>query len=383
MDSLLVNLRKYRPRENTDPLENFVTEAFAWVLRNNSSCLSAFTQLLSEKLELKLDNEAQPSLISTQENFDGVFPDMFIQYDDFALIFEHKVNSYLHDNQLQNYRDRSEKHHGFSDYKLILITRSKKQHEQEPDLSLCWYEIYQCLKDYIDPKESEDNWAIKELFALFEKEGLVPAEPVNISLMNQYFSVLKIVSQMESLVNEAKLEDWHLVKEGNFLHDAKKQRWGRIGLEFGVKDNQDKRRWAPGIFCGFIIDGSDHGVSSIVKEEPMAALIIDFNDDAQGKLGISAKGITEPALYDQLVNEIKGISQVANSSWEVIDTLRDLQIKFNKWHPIMLVCPASHFFNEQTVADAQRLTFHKQFDELTKAIHELDSFNALYERIHG
>jgi hypothetical protein len=32
--NLLTALRKYRPRDNHDPLENFVTEAFAWLLIN-------------------------------------------------------------------------------------------------------------------------------------------------------------------------------------------------------------------------------------------------------------------------------------------------------------------------------------------------------------
>ncbi|MBM7070597.1 PD-(D/E)XK nuclease family protein [Shewanella sp. 202IG2-18] len=381
MDSLLVNLRKYRPRENTDPLENFVTEAFAWVLRNNSSCLSAFTKLLNEKLNLSLDIESQPSVISTQENFDGVYPDMLIQYDDFALVFEHKVNSYLHTNQLQNYRDKSKSHNGFNDCKLVLITRSRKQHEQKPDLSLCWYEIYQYFQTNLSEDEKENSWAIKELFALFKKEGLVPAKPVNISVMNQYFSALKIANQMENLINEAKLEDWYLVRECGFLHNAKKQRWGRIGLEFGTQDSQGKRRWSPGIFCGFIVDGNDHRVCSIIEDEPLTTLIIEFNDDAQEKLGISAKGISNPELHNQLVSDIKSMLLVKDFGWQVIDTLQHKTIKFNKWRPVMLMCPTSKFFDDCTSADDQRINFYKQFNELSKAIYELESFKTICEQL--
>jgi hypothetical protein len=32
---LLESLRKYRPREGKDPLENFITEAFSWILNNH------------------------------------------------------------------------------------------------------------------------------------------------------------------------------------------------------------------------------------------------------------------------------------------------------------------------------------------------------------
>ncbi|MEM6502043.1 MAG: hypothetical protein AAF685_09415, partial [Cyanobacteria bacterium P01_C01_bin.89] len=34
-NGLLSSLRKYRPREGHDPLENFITEAFAWILRKH------------------------------------------------------------------------------------------------------------------------------------------------------------------------------------------------------------------------------------------------------------------------------------------------------------------------------------------------------------
>jgi len=31
---LLESVRKYHPRKGTDPLENFITEAFAWMLND-------------------------------------------------------------------------------------------------------------------------------------------------------------------------------------------------------------------------------------------------------------------------------------------------------------------------------------------------------------
>ena len=34
-DSLLASLSKYRPREDQDPRENVLTEAFAWLLRQH------------------------------------------------------------------------------------------------------------------------------------------------------------------------------------------------------------------------------------------------------------------------------------------------------------------------------------------------------------
>lgn len=42
MDSLFVNLRKYR----TNSLKNFVTEAFAWLLRRNTELNNYFVEKL-------------------------------------------------------------------------------------------------------------------------------------------------------------------------------------------------------------------------------------------------------------------------------------------------------------------------------------------------
>src|SRR5690554_7328012 len=47
---LLVRLSSYRPREGRNSLEDFVTEAFAWLLQTNDDFQSAFLQLIAEKL---------------------------------------------------------------------------------------------------------------------------------------------------------------------------------------------------------------------------------------------------------------------------------------------------------------------------------------------
>ncbi|TDU23542.1 hypothetical protein C8E00_10229 [Chromohalobacter marismortui] len=41
-DSLLVSLRRYRPREGRDSLEDYLTEIFDWLLRNSREVAVAF-----------------------------------------------------------------------------------------------------------------------------------------------------------------------------------------------------------------------------------------------------------------------------------------------------------------------------------------------------
>jgi len=43
---LLESLRKYRPREGKDPLENFITEAVSWILKNHADFSKYFLDYL-------------------------------------------------------------------------------------------------------------------------------------------------------------------------------------------------------------------------------------------------------------------------------------------------------------------------------------------------
>lgn len=121
MDSLFVNLRKYRPRENTDPLENFVTEAFAWLLRRNPELNQYFVEKIAKKLAATDKAFTPPSediSWSTQENYNGVLPDMEAKWPGMTLVFEYKAWSELHPNQLENHRDYHKKKN--NEYRLFV-----------------------------------------------------------------------------------------------------------------------------------------------------------------------------------------------------------------------------------------------------------------------
>ena len=87
-NNLLVNLRKYRPRDKSDPLENFLTEAFAHLLKSSDEVMSAVLAKLNEKSKLPKAFNPSRYEVSTQENFNGKFPDMLVKWDDVAIVFE-------------------------------------------------------------------------------------------------------------------------------------------------------------------------------------------------------------------------------------------------------------------------------------------------------
>ena len=84
-------LSRYSPREGNDPLENFITEGFAWLLNKYPEFGGFFLQYLEEKLRLNVNR--YDCEWSTQDNFDGKYPDMVCRFRDEnkAIVFEHKV----------------------------------------------------------------------------------------------------------------------------------------------------------------------------------------------------------------------------------------------------------------------------------------------------
>ena len=105
---LLTSLRKYKVTDKRDPIENFMTEAFAWLLKNYESFSSFFVKEMIEKLNSDITVSKKINWF-TQKNFNGVFPDMVCEFDNNSIVFEHKARSCLHEDQLKNYREYAKK----------------------------------------------------------------------------------------------------------------------------------------------------------------------------------------------------------------------------------------------------------------------------------
>ena len=58
MNSLLVNVSKNAASHQTSPIENTITEAFAWMLRNDKPIREALIGLINQKgIELGIKNK--------------------------------------------------------------------------------------------------------------------------------------------------------------------------------------------------------------------------------------------------------------------------------------------------------------------------------------
>ena len=363
-------LRRYPRKENQDPLENFITEGFAWILNNYPDFGEFFLQNLEEKLkergrEWSIGNYGCEWL--TQENFDGKYPDMVCHFNDEnkAIIFEHKTWSRLHENQLANYKEYAKRN--FDEYRLVLITATQQQHEQDPDLSLCWSDIYNLISDW--EKSDNSELLFRDFQQLLKSEGLGPPAPISHTSIRYHYETKDLKKNINDLIERVKgreeqNKEWKkMIKKD--LDIRKRASWGRIGLEL--------LSWEGSIFIGILVDGEDHKTEPIDPfKGPDFCLIISFS-------GSLHDFYTEEKSYKKLVEELlpKKVEQL-NDGWQFYDHLKDFEApRKNKYHPIHIRKPMLDVFCGTESGEDQEERFYEAASELIKLVVEEESFWSL------
>jgi hypothetical protein len=337
MESLFNSLRKYRTRENTDPVENFLTEAFAWLLKSEPKFAHAFVESLGIVEEIG-PSASWPGSWSTQCNWSGVFPDMVWESGldaKCALVFEHKVWSPLHSGQLENYRSYASGEFK-GGYKLIIITGNHSQHTQDPDVAICWRDVFLSVENYVkhEGKSSPIVYLFNDFLQLLKEIGLAPHGAFRCEEIVGYASDFS--SRMEGLwdscakefkaVYEAKFKDSLFGK----CFDSKVQkcsmRDGRIGMQLFDE-------WRPGLFVGTLLDCAGHGVtSSNSKLGPDCCIIIDFEESFHGSY--------ESDAYSALVESLEQAFKCQPDGWSFYNHLADQDMTDkNLWHPLHIRKP--------------------------------------------
>lgn len=381
--SLLVNISKYASSHQTSPIENFITETFAWLLREDIAIREALIVYLQQQYpdkQIAAKSMSDSASIDTQVNFNGKYPDMLWSSidKDFCIIFEHKVWSELHENQLNNYREYATEQLN-QEFLVALITAHSGQHKQDPDIALCWYQIAELIEN-VSSGDLKQNWLRDEFVELLKSNGLINMSPVNPLSIRYYFDAKQVDSQLYDIAQRTINRSWPIQKLDTDISfnkipiqqytRGKYDSWGRIGLEFNcVTPGNDEGGWLPGFFCGFLMDGSDHCVTDIMPDEPIAALIMDIDEPLHPLL--LSKG-----LYQKLVSEIS-----IPSGWKLSDRTT-LNQSINPWHPLILYKKLSDFIGGATTIDQQSETFFSQMSVLQSSILNCDSFIAFNQEMH-
>lgn len=342
--SLLVSLRQYRPREGRDSLENFITEVFAWLLRNSSgiseAVLARLQRAMPEVEGFDLPRDSEDVEWSTQARLGSRRPDMQVTWPGMALIFEHKVWSGLRDAQITGYRELACQKFYASEVRVVAITASRHQHSEAADANLCWSDIHKTLEQYLDEvEEATERFHIENFLALLAHEGLQPAAPIAHEAIRYFPTAGKLPQQLEKAFTPLAARDWPV--EVGYQAEMQRMRWGRIGIEFLRTDA--KRKWSPGIFIGCVLDGSDHLINHCIEDTVKLQLILDFSKGLHGHY---------PSMdsYRALKATLAEISQ--ETRWTFYDHREEQQV--NTYHPLYLETPLLEILRGSKTMEEQR-----------------------------
>lgn len=363
-NSLFTSLRKYKVTPKKDPLENFITEAFVWILRYYPEFSSYYLKAILQKAQI--DFQSGNAEWNTQVNFGGVFPDVVCKVDSYTLIFEHKVWAGLHENQLSNYRNYAI--NNYSKYLLILITANTSQHTQNPDLALCWRDIYNIINDWLSNNPATQNpFMFKSFLELLREEGLGPAAPVSHESILYYLQARHFIPNIVSWVQRASQRNGELLKTlvgGNDYKLYFRHLWGRIGLE--LHDT-----WRPCLFIGVMTDWEDHAIPPLYHNSPDFVILLSFEDTLHGYYPSNKN-------YLDLVEELSKKFFQNENGWQFYNHLEDDEVgEKNSYHPIYIRKPLIELLKGTITAEDQDMRFENAIAEILPTILESKYFHNL------
>lgn len=375
-DSLFSALRKYPKSQELDPIENFLTEGFAWLLRNKEMLAREFVDYLSLKLPEPLPLTHKLPEWKTQYTFPGGQIDMLADWGQFALIFEHKVWSNLSPEQLDRYRNYAKTNLKWSQgYKLILITGLTRQHEQNPDLALTWSDIYKFLKHWLETKS--DDSLVRDFIDMLAEENLGPVAPVSYESIVSYFPAKSLQSNLKNITLRAAEVDWRWVLERiGFNKDAPihsmpakyQHQFGRLGLE--ILDVS-----FPSIFVGTLLDGSDFKVQpSNLHLGPDFCLILGFDIRKW-------KSFESEFFHSDEYTKLRSRLKESSRAWDFHDHRFDVA-RSNPWHPLHLRKPLAEVLRGTITFEEQVDRFILHGREVIKLLLAGGELEALTNRLH-
>lgn len=376
--SLLCALRSFRPREDLDPLENFITEAFAWLLINREGFGRFYLSKVRQRMELEDDASSKVIGWTTRLNLGGVFPDLVAAVDGTFYIFEHKAWSHLHFNQLANYRGEAVREFGPGNHHLVLVTGGRHQFDQDPDLALCWYEIHGWISEWLAHKDCEPDPLFEDFQALLESEGMGPPAPVSHESILAYKLAKTLEPNLLSLVQRAVHHGWK--KRFPLLAPDPKlpwhrglpvgqDPWGRIGINLAG----DVENWIPGCFLGFLLDPTNHCIEWQRPESPDFSIILGANP-------LLRPNYHESRTFMELMNALPAALQAACPDFHFLDHFATCGDP-NRWHPIHVRMPMVDLLRGTRSADEQYQQFIIKSEIALTCIENLPEFRAFVDSL--
>jgi len=362
-DSLLVALSSYRPRKNRRSIEDFITEAFCWILRNDMRTQQTLLNQLSSVLTEAGSNETsfvdeEGLRWATQERLRDSRPDMLLETEEIVFVFEHKVWAEASAAQLWRHREGAEAQYPQKVY-VVLVTAAQWHANEEADICLTWSSLFKSLEQTTE--EDDQSIILSEFLTLLDSEGLSPTEHISESGIRAYRPAQQFQSRLRQLLKQIphSRDEWSFVYEQLPTSDQSRepdfnrnQRGfpleGRLGYNF--------RDWTPNVFVGVMLDGDDHR-HELSDLGPDVVAVLDLS--SKKKIGrLSRDQFLRSDKYRKLSNHLK--TETESSDWSVRDNYHDEgPAGCNKWHPLILHRPLLSVLRGTQTVEEQRKCLHE------------------------
>lgn len=198
--SLFTRVFSYRQRENNSPLENFLTEIFAYCLESdNNFRLDFFSQCLD------IHTKATDIKIETQEEYEGYGrPDIEINFADTAILFECKVEAIERQNQLEDYASILKKHKPAEHSKHIVFLTKYFEHKELTDTTINlhlirWFAVYELIDD-------THSQITNQLKTFLKDQGMEKIKNFTIQDLLAMKTIPETMTKMDELLEQFKPE---------------------------------------------------------------------------------------------------------------------------------------------------------------------------------
>ena len=260
-ESIFSRLFRYKQTEKMSPKENYLTEMLAWMIDSLSQFGQDYVLFLNSKCKEKLNFDANCTFtVSAETQFrvtKGII-DMVIETDcGYGFICEHKVDSSLRENQIKDYSECDKEINKDLTFKTVLLTKSKNQHEQNPDIQIIWHDVYEFFSDPIRKEQykADEKIIIEQFLKYLTEVGMGMKEAINPNGVTHYSAAMNIEPLLSSIFNDiyrdfqkgdSDIEEQcpgihDFLRESKFLLNTPGKESGRIGIKFS-------ETWHPGLF---------------------------------------------------------------------------------------------------------------------------------------
>lgn len=199
-DSIFSRVFSYRQRENHSPLENFLTEIFAYCIESDETFRQDF---MATCLCLNIPKKEIPA-ITTQLEYDNYGrPDVEINYQNISILIECKVEASERENQLFDYAEILNRYKKDKKKHIVFLTKyyeHKELNNENINLHLIrWYSIYEII--------NERHLQITNHLKYFLKEhGMEKLNSFTLQDLVAMQTIAETMSKMDELLEQFKPE---------------------------------------------------------------------------------------------------------------------------------------------------------------------------------